>query len=367
MVFIAICILIAMSIWYWAHTTDTGQQDIDSQYAQLLSKTNTNPVTNSSIYFVGDTIQTKDLCVLFTIAIDATTKEIYTHSSECLYLLPRLYANYYESSILSEFVQKIKRAFLKNYTDILGSTIDRRYSSENVIPLITSYSMGSVHGYSALFYMLTEYIANYTKYRGYKLIVYKNSQQGILDIIHHFTDISALDRNDILYIEPNVKYLFNSILFIPNNWHVYPLSFTFSILDSHILKFNRYPLLDDAICIMKTNNSTNTTSVGEVNMSRINDFCTRNSLTFVEPNSMNEIQFIHRVNRARMLVVSWGTAFLKNYVYISDTCEKVVVLIIGDFFRVQYEIVVKNNICIHRYKNADFVYRIVDDQLNITI
>ena len=79
---------------------------------------------------------------------------------------------------------------------------------------------------------------------------------------------------------------------------------------------------------------------------------------------MSEIVLINKINRSRIFVTSWGTAFFKNYVYISNKCEKIIVLVIGDAFIKQYH----NDTNVQTtYKNAIITYHIVNKNLDVDI
>ena len=80
---------------------------------------------------------------------------------------------------------------------------------------------------------------------------------------------------------------------------------------------------------------------------------------------MNEIELINRVNEAQIFVTSWGTAFFKNYIYISNKCEKIIVLVIGNAFINQYNNFISLNVLQTKFKNAIISYHIVDKMLNI--
>lgn len=230
--------------------------------------------------------------------------------------------------------------------------------------------------------MLYEYFENYELYKDLKLLVYVNSQQGILDIINHLINKNILSRDKIIYLSPHIQYLFNRITFIPNKYHVFHSSNDINFgyqLEPYLNKWfiedkndiNYYSSLklpnNDKICIIKSSNSNNLTGDGIVHVNNINHFCNRNNLTFVEPTSVNEVELIHILNKSRIIILSWGTAFMKNHIYISSLCEKIIILVIGSGFIGQYNSAVSNNILITRFKNATIEYIISPDNLNFNL
>ena len=119
--------------------------------------------------------------------------------------------------------------------------------------------------------------------------------------------------------------------------------------------------------MIKSSSSVNQTSCGVVNHATIQNFCDKHNLSFLEPTKMNEIELIHRVNDCKILVVSFGSAFYKNCFYISNKCEKIIVLIIGDEYICQYNRLLDLNQVYKKNKQANIIYHIVDTELNINI
>ena len=307
---------------------------------------------HKSIYFISNMIVGNSY--LFTIAIDNTDHKIYSYSNEWLYLIN--YA-YYPS------FYPLYNELVTYCNDIIQTKcIDFSYADYDVIPFITSFSKGTVHGYSGLFGILNQYINNLDTYKNYKIIVYKDSQQGLLDIINKF-----INKENIIYISSNVQYLFNSIKFIPHAWHVYPNDVNIDFLiDNYILNQNNRLLLEnDNICIIKSSLSVNMSPNGIVTAEKITTFCNKNRLLCLEPTQMSEIELINKINQSRIFVTSWGTTFFKNFIYISNKCEKIIVLVIGNDFIQQYVNTCTN--CQTKFKNAFITYHIVDENLDVDI
>jgi len=313
-----------------------------------------NESKNKVIYFIGGMIQNS----LFTIAIDNDSKKVYSYSNEWLFLIKR----YYPSNLEYYF------SFVSYYNNIVSTNeLDNSYSSYDVIPFITSFSNGTVHGYSGLFFILNEYINNYENYKDYKILVYKDCQQGILDIINHFVNKNIMNEEKIIHISSNKQYLFSSIKFIPNKWHMFPNNLKLELIDNYIVEKDNLTLDNDKICIIKSSRSTNVTCDGIVSFETIERFCNKHNLLLVEPTKMNEIQLINLINKLKTFVTSWGTSFLKNYIYISDKCEKIIVLIIGTNFLNQYNSFKENGNVQTKYKNATISYHVVNFDLDLDV
>lgn len=71
------------------------------------------------------------------------------------------------------------------------------------------------------------------------------------------------------------------------------------------------------------------------------------------------------IYNCKLFVSSWGTAFLKNYIYISETCEEIIVLIIGDEFINQYKSHKSSNTLLLQYKNATINYIFANETLDV--
>ena len=118
---------------------------------------------NKAFYFIGDIFEN----TLFVISTDSVSNRIYSYSNEWLYLIK----HYYDSQ------HPYYLNLISNYYEILRiPNIDRTFSNDDIIPFITSFSSGTAHGYTGLFFMLNEYISYRKKYKKYKIAIYSDSQ-----------------------------------------------------------------------------------------------------------------------------------------------------------------------------------------------
>jgi hypothetical protein len=148
---------------------------------------------------------------------------------------------------------------------------------------------------------------------------------------------------------------------------VFPSHSKVDLIDDYIINKDNYlPIENHNLCIIKSSLSDNITQSGVIDINIINNFCNKNNLLFLEPTKMNEIELINTINQSKIFVTSWGTAFFKNYVYISDNCEKIIVLVIGDFIH-QYNHAKETNSLSKKYKNASIHYYITDSCLDLDL
>ena len=309
---------------------------------------------DNPIYYIGDKINNTSLVLSF----DVNINKLYTYADEWLYLLKEKYS--LEHTYYKELIN--------TYNNINTSdNIDISFCNEKVIPFITSFSTGTSHGYSGIVYILNEYVNNMDKYKDYKIIIYNGSQQGIIDFIYHFVNKGLIPKEKVIQITSKKKYLFKSIKFIPNKWHMYPFNpnLKIKILDDHVFMENKILTPNDNICIIKNSKSQNITSQGIFPRENVIRFCNQTGLTLVEPSSMNEIKLINTIFNSSMFIASWGTSFFKNYIYISDKCKQIIVLVFKGNFDKQYIERKQTGNLRTKYKNASISYHIIDEMLNI--
>lgn len=288
------------------------------------------------------------------LAVDLDSNKILSNSNEWLSLLKFYYINKISKGVYKH-IFKDRNNLLKCYNKNLACT---KYREKNVIPFITSFSNGTIHGYAGIFYVICSYLQNYESLKDYNILIYKKSQKGILDIINHFISKGLINRKKVIKIHPDIKYLFNRMKFIPNKWH----SYMFSIASSDKLKIDlisehlfssKFKFSFSRVAIIKSNINENNTSQGVFSIDDVNNLVNKFELHLIKLSNYNEIKLANVIHQSNLLVLSWGTAFFKNYFYISDKCKKIIVLISNDF-ACQYYRVKK---CLpKKYKNATFYY-----------
>jgi hypothetical protein len=322
--------------------------DIDNIFNYCTDDTESNNV----YYYIK-----KDKIGNAILTLGISNNKILSPSNEYLSLIKSYYPS---GSMYTEII--------KYYKYIIDNINNKYIIDENVICFITTFSTGTIHGYSGLFYILIEYIKNFDKYKDYKIIIYKNSQKGILDIIYYLSKNNIISNN-IIIIDSDIIYNFKNMIIIPNKKHSVENDFAIEIsefIDKYLIK-NNFDEIYERVSIIKSSISNNLTSDGIVSQEEINTFSQNNYLVSIEPTNYNEVDFINILNNVNFIVFSWGTTFFKNYYYISDKCTNIIVVIIGESYIKQYNDTVNNNKLITYFKNAHIEYRILESSLSTII
>lgn len=248
-------------------------------------------------------------------------------------------------------IHGIYNSISKVYKNVVLNKSNYQVIDDPVVVFITSFSNGTVHGFGGLFYMLIEYKKNF---EGKKVLVYKNSLKGILDIIYH-----VIPKHLIIEIEQNQIYKLNDATFIENLWHgvgnITDFLSQYIIYDDASRKKNTY----SNICIIKNNKSCNQTQVGVINYDTAKKYADDNNYKLIEPTDMNEVDLINTLFTCEKACFTWGTTFDKNKSYLSDTCKEIVCLITPDFIPQFNQL--KHNI----KKNSNITYYSITFEMNI--
>jgi hypothetical protein len=312
------------------------------------------------LYYIGEKCGNSSLLL----AINLNNNLIYKYSNEWLYLIDI----YYHKS-KDYYIQLVNL-----YYNIINKK--RIIIDNDVVSFITPFSLGTVHGYTGFFNAIIYYINNIDKFKDHKIAIYKKSQKGMFDIISHLVNKNIIDFNKIIILDDNICYCFKSIYFIQNKYHVFDKDFPDIIseqfIDKYIkpdrenevyMKSFKLPENLDRLLIIKGVNSVNLTGDGIFLNKDIEHFKNKMKLTLIEPGIIDEIKLIHIIQSCSIFVVSWGTSFFKNFIYISDKCKKIIVLILqnSNFY---------NQYLDHKphlstmYKNAQIEYIVTDSSLN---
>jgi hypothetical protein len=291
---------------------------------------------------------------LMILSINFEDKKINLFSDELLYLIN----NYYKDGWV----------YYESYADIYNNNIlsindinnIAEFYDVNALQLMTSFSRGSVHGFSGFYSILTSYLSDREKYSDFYLIVYKNSQKGIFDIINHLCEIGSLDGSKIIYIDKDKFYKFKKIHYIINDYHMIKGNLLPRIdffKDKYILPYIK-PSNTNAVCIIKTNTTANVSHDGIFENYEVNTFCEKYNLEKIS--DLNELELINKINNCEIFVVSYGSAFYKNFSYISEKCKRVIAIINGGAYTENYNLMLNIKQLYTKYKNADFIYKITE-------
>jgi capsular polysaccharide biosynthesis protein len=91
----------------------------------------------------------------------------------------------------------------------------------------------------------------------------------------------------------------------------------------------------------------------------------RNGYELIEPSEVGEIEVINYLNNAQKVLFSWGTTFMKNYIYISNKCKKIDVLITGHPFKLEFNNATNRDILPLKFKKARIQYHLEPDFTNL--
>ncbi len=238
------------------------------------------------------------------------------------------------------------------------------FINKKVIPLITSFSKGTVHGYAGLFSILKQYLDNIHENNDYHLLVYSKSQSGILEIINHFANKGIIDREKLITIDENQVYQFDELKIIPNQIHNYsPNEITESIMDfigKHMIEQSIQNELNslfsnERVAIIKSHNSVQITGGNMPSYDDVVHFCNSTNSIHLEPGNINEVDLINRIYHSQYLITTWGTAFFKNMVYVSPKCKGILVIITSDYWG-QYESHLNGNCLYQNIKGIPIHY-----------
>ena len=323
-------------------------------YTDLFQNLDNSESVKGALFYIGDIIGNTNIILCYNFK----TKKIYSSADEWLHLINIYYKTIpnhpYYTHLVNTYNHRMKVI-----------TTDYRYSKEEVISLITSFSRGTVHGYAGFFFIINHIIENKSIYNKYKIIVSENSSIGILQIIKYLKRKKVL-TNNIIVLSTHIRYKFKSIKFIKNKWHIFPKNLDLNLIKQYLISDNIL-CPKNRICILKNSKSDNKTKSGIVNINVVHKFCFKNKLLLVEPTETDEITMINFLHSCSFLVVSWGSAFFKNYIYLSEKCAYIIVLVIGNDFINQYNQFKDNKNLITKFKKSKIIYYVTDTELSIDL
>jgi len=273
---------------------------------------------------------------------------IYKYSNDFLYLI----VDYYNV----EKFRKVYEKIIECYDNIKNKPIDY-FINEQVISFITSFSKGTGHGYSAIYQLIIQYHKNYTFFKNFKIIMFKNTQQGIFDLVKYY-----VPEEKIIVIDIEKIYKFRKIILIPITDYV----------PSAKLALDFYPFIskiasnklirNEKIALLKSSNSQNLTCDGIIPYKFIEKYCSKHGFQFIDPTNFNEIDVIKILFHCKTLITSWGTTYSKNIMYLSGKCKQILVIVYGKEFIDQYNLCIKNNdgIISTKCKNAYIYFHKID-------
>ena len=267
--------------------------------------------------------------------------------------------------------EKMYAALLGMYKEMVtqqerGSCEYMEQSGAVAIPFVTAFSKGTTHGYAGLWTILLSYVTDHTLQRlpPQKLLVYENSQKGVLDIIDLFASKGFIDPTAVLRIKDSQTYCFDAMYLFPVRTHdmatqEHAATFGLDIsrfVHTHFIKDRRTS--QDTVAVLKV--GTTTTNAGVLTGDDVKRLAQKHpGLVLLAPDILNsELEIMEGIGGCRTFVTTWGTSFFKNYVYVGNRCTSIVVYVVGEKLREQFARLTRNDVLIKRFRNAKVQYRV---------
>lgn len=244
--------------------------------------------------------------------------------------------------------------YMKNIVKNINNCNPEKIKGQNVL-LITSWSIGTGHGYAQLYNILIHYFKLYNlELSSHNFIVYKNSQKGIKEIINFL-----IPNNRIIYLEENKYYDIENLIIIKPTFSNFLMEFN-KILQPFLYKFFFSTFTNiinnkKKICIVKTNNDVSMSENRDFDYQSVSTYCKKNNYLLIDHSKLTEIQIMELIYNCEDLLLSWGTTHFKHYIYISEICKKITILVLNNS-GYEYEYKFMNNFKINKFKNANIIY-----------
>ncbi len=245
-----------------------------------------------------------------------------------------------------------------DWSSLIGS---RRYSlpinfpemfiNKDAVCFITSFQTG-LHAFVGVLSIINKYLKQENKNKN--IVISENLQPGIVELIH-----LLVEPEEVITLRKDQVYRFKSLELIPNSLHSYFEDENHR--DEIVQTLNKAIPLEDnnfieRLAILKHSGSGVSSKMGEITLEEADSFCNRLDYKRVEPSEVGEVGTIKFLRRARKVVFSWGTTFMKNFIYVSDACQQIDVFIFGPQFANEYRQAEIREILPKKYKNATIIY-----------
>lgn len=245
-----------------------------------------------------------------------------------------------------------------DWSYLIGS---RKYSLPNtpiheidkdVISFITAFSTG-LHAFVGILSIIDKYLRQGSSNK--TVVVSDDLQDGSMELI-----TKMINPKEIILLKRNQVYKFKSVEIIPNSLHSYLENTT--IRDEIVETINNMipeeETAESKIALIKHPGSGVTSRMGEISLEEAEAFCLKHGYNRIEPSYLGEVSTINALRNAEQVIASWGTTFLKNFVYISEKCKQIDVLVFGSSFFYEYTQCDARGIIPKHYRNARIVYHL---------
>ena len=202
-----------------------------------------------------------------------------------------------------------------------------------VVPLVTSFSTGTVHGFTGFWLILMDLVDR--RAAGETILVYAGSSAGMLEIVRAAAARGLLDGARLRYVERGVTYRCRRLEIVPCEWHSYwdappVVALRLSaFVHRHFVDRGAPVPGNRTVAILKT--AAGSTAQGVLCPDRVAAILRKHRAELLDPAALGEIALINALAAATTLVVSWGTTSMKNYVYVGGRCTDIYVYYTADF------------------------------------
>lgn len=238
----------------------------------------------------------------------------------------------------------------------------RRYSlpgtpvediDKDAVSFVTTFSTG-LHAFVGVLSIINKYLRQ--KVSNKTVVISDDLQDGIIELL-----TVMIKPKEVIRIKKDQVYKFNSIQIISNSLHSY---FENTATRDEIVETINEVIPEEGgvagskIALIKHPGSGVASRMGEITLEEAETFCSKHDYNRIEPSHIGEVGTINALRKAKRVVASWGTTFLKNFVYISEECEQIDVLIFGSNFVYEYNQCEARGILPKKYRNARIVYHL---------
>lgn len=302
-------------------------------YKNLYSYCNYSINTKNPLFYI-DILNKRDITPL-----SVSQNKIDIYSCEHLHLLSKYYRNNKKKIVYLNIINIVK-------DKILNQSNNFYFINVNVVSFITPFSKGTTHGFTGFFELLINYLnlKNNTskfyknllpdEFENLKILIYKNTNQGMLDILYCLSDKNILDKSNFIFIDDSKLYKFKSLTYLPYKSHNYLFETDLklkinNLIKNYLLDNIRFKNNYDDVCIIKSNNDelNLTNNDNGFNDKEIRNYVENKNLTLIDPFNLSELELINILYSCKTFTVSWGSAFHKNIVYLSKKCHKINVIV----------------------------------------
>lgn len=225
----------------------------------------------------------------------------------------------FEAAISTGEENELYNIILKSYQEI--DCENCAYIKEKIILFNNTYSRGTTHAFVATYSYLYQYVTNNYQDR---IAISEKAHKSVLELIEYI-----IPKDKIFFLKDKTTYFFEDVKLLTNYGHY----FTPKAIYAAQYLFKNFYVKDvepyRKICSIKTEKNNNLTKLSFCTYQSALKFSKINGYTLLCPEDFNEVDWINYLYRAEEVVLSWGTSFTKNYIFLQN-CRKLTVLLLDE-------------------------------------